>query len=90
MLQSAGAVKDESYITQLFDGDDLEFAIAASRKKNADDDDEDIDDDFENEEDEEDYPLEIEPTEKDIFEDDFPLDNPEEDLLDDDDEIPYN
>lgn len=88
MLQSAGAVKAERYITRLFDGDDLEFAIAASRKKNADDD--DLDDDFDDEEDDEDYPLEIEPTEKDIFEDDFPLDNPEEDLLDDDDEIPYN
>ncbi len=58
-----------------------------------DDEDDDIndDDDYYNEEDEDkDNPFDKEPTEKDIVDEDFPLGMPEDDLIDDDEEFPYN
>jgi hypothetical protein len=58
-----------------------------------DDDDNDLndDDDFYKEEDEDkNNPFDKEPTEKDIVDEDFPLGIPEEDLIDDDEEVPYN
>jgi hypothetical protein len=56
-----------------------------------DDDDPNDDDDFYKEEDEDkDNPFDKEPSEKDIVDEDFPLGIPEEDLIDDDEEVPYN
>ena len=60
--------------------------------------DEEEDDDFNDDndyykEDEEDKknPFEREPTDKEIKDEDFPMGNPEDDLIDDDDEeVPYN
>ena len=60
-----------------------------NQKKDNGDDDLNDDDDYYNNDEEEDNPYDIEPTDKDIVEDDFPL-NPEEDIFDDEDDIPYN
>jgi hypothetical protein len=65
--------------------------FAASPRDDEDDDDLDDDDDFYNEEDEDkDNPFDREPTDKEIRDEDFPLGIPEDDLIDDDEEIPYN
>jgi hypothetical protein len=61
-------------------------------KKNNDEEDEEIDEDddyYDEEEDRRENPFDKEPTDKDIIEEEFPVD-PEEDLFDDDDEAPYN
>ena len=89
MLQKSGAGKVERFFARLYNRDDSELIMFAPRKKK-DDENEEIDDDFNNEEEEEENPFEIEPTDKDIIENDFPTDNPEDDLLDDEEEIPYN
>ena len=75
----------------LLASDDFNFAVLASNKKD-DDEDNGADDDDDNLEDEEveENPFDKEPTENDIIEDDIPLFDPEDELLDDDDEIPYN
>ena len=70
--------------------DDFKFAILASNKKDDDEDNDADDDDFVEEEEVEENPFDKEPSEKDIIEDDIPLFDPEDELLDDDDEIPYN
>jgi len=71
--------------------DDFNFAVLASKKKDDEEDnDSDEDDDFIEEEDEEENPFEKEPTEQDLIENDIPLIDPEDDLLDDDDDVPYN
>ena len=70
---------------------DRNHILFAGRKKDDDEDDvNDNDDDFEEEEDEE-NPFEREPTDKDIVDEEFPID-PTEDLFDDDeeDDIPFS
>lgn len=67
-----------------------ESLLSAAKNRNDDDDDEKEDDeDYYNEEEEE-NPFDKEPTEKDLIDEDIPLIDPEEDMLDDDDEVPYN
>ena len=76
----------------LIESDDIEFAVLASKRKDDEDDNgADNDDNFEEEEVDE-NPFDKEPTENDIIEDDIPLFDPEDELLDDEeeDEIPYN
>lgn len=70
---------------------DIKSAIQALNKKDDEEDnDADDDDNFEDEEVEE-NPFDKEPTEKDIIEDDIPLLDPEDELLDeDDDDFQYN
>ena len=77
---------------ELLKSDDFKFAFLASKKKDDDEDNDADDDDFiEEEEEVEDNPFDKEPTEKDIIDNDVPIINPEDDLLDDDDdEVPYN
>jgi hypothetical protein len=58
-------------------------------KPSDDDEFEDDDDGYYNEEEEE-NPFEKEPEEDDLSDDDFPLADPENDLFDDDDDVPYN
>jgi hypothetical protein len=65
--------------------------LVVSPRNDEDDDDLDDDDDFYNEEDEDkENPFDREPSDKDIVDEDFPLGIPEDDLIDDDEEIPYN
>ena len=71
--------------------DDFKFAFLASKKKDDDEDDDDFIEDEEEVEEVEENPFDKEPTEKDIIDNDVPIINPEDDLLDDDDdEVPYN
>ena len=69
-----------------------DYALNAAKSKNdEDDDDKEDDDDYYNDEEEEDEnPFEKEPTEKDLVDEDLPIVDPEEDFLDDDEEVPYN
>ena len=65
--------------------------LSVSPRDEEDDEDPDDDDDFYNEEDEDkENPFDREPTDKDIVDEDFPLGMPEDDLIGDDEEIPYN
>ena len=89
MLQILGAVNTEQIFIRFFNNDDSGKFIFVPRMYDYDDD-EDIDDDFNDDEEEDENPFDIEPTDKDILESDFPIDNPEDDLLDDDEDIPYN
>ena len=77
---------------ELIESDDYKFEFLASKKKDDDEDNDADDDDFiEEEEEVEENPFDKEPTEKDIIDNDVPIINPEDDLLDDDDdEVPYN
>jgi len=74
----------------LIGSDDFKFAVLASKKTDDDEDNDADDDDFIEEEEVEENPFDKEPDEKDIIENVIPLIDPEDDLLDDDDEIPYN
>ncbi len=69
-----------------------DYILHAAKNKNDDDDDEKEDDDdyYNDEEEEDENPFDKEPTDKDIVEGDLPIVNPEEDILDDDEEVPYN
>ena len=61
-------------------------------QKNKDDDDDFDDDDddyYNNDDDEDDSPYEREPTDRDIIEDDFPLD-PDDDIFEEDDDVSYS
>jgi len=72
---------------ELIESDDFKFTSFASKKKDDDD------DSIEEEEEKEEVggnPFDKEPTEQDILENDIPLIDPEDDLLDDDEEVPYN
>ena len=69
---------------------DYKFAALASNKEDDDEDNDADDDDFIEEEEVEENPFDKEPSEKDIIENVIPLIDPEDDLLDDEDEIPYN
>lgn len=68
--------------------------LNAAKCKNDDDDNEKEDDDDyyndEEEEDENENPFDKEPTDKDLIEEDLPIVDPEKDILDDDEEVPYN
>ncbi len=76
---------------ELIESDDFKFAFLASKKKDDDEDDDDFIEDEEEVEEVEENPFDKEPTEKDIIDNDVPIINPEDDLLDDDDdEVPYN
>ncbi len=79
---------------ELIESDDFKFTSFASKKKDNDEDNDADDDDFiEDEEEKEEVggnPFDKEPTEQDILENDIPLIDPEDDLLDDDEEVPYN
>ena len=73
--------------------DDTEFVISAAKNKDEEDeeDETDDDDDYYHEDDEEkENPFDREPTDKEIDDSDIPIVNPEDDLLDDEEEIPLN
>lgn len=74
---------------EMIEIDDFKFAVFASKKKDDEEDNDSDDDSIEEKEDDE-NPFEKEPTEQDLIENDIPLIDPEDDLLDDDDEVPYN
>jgi len=68
-----------------------DYTLNAAKDKNDDDDDEkEEDDDYYNEEEEDENPFDKEPTDQDLVEEDLPIVDPEEDILDDDEEVPYN
>jgi hypothetical protein len=70
--------------------DNTEFVISAAKNKDEEDETDD-DDDFYHEEDEEkENPFDREPTNKEIDDSDIPIVNPEDDFLDDEEEIPLN
>ena len=72
---------------------DTEFVISAAKNKDKEDeeDETDDDDDYYHEDDEEkENPFDREPTDKEIDDSDIPIVNPEDDLLDDEEEIPLN
>ena len=81
-------IEDDTNIRIL--SDDTEFVISAA-KNNDEEDETDDDDDYYHEEDEEkENPFDREPTDKEISDSDIPIVNPEDDLLDDEEEIPLN
>ncbi len=70
--------------------DDTEYVISTAKNKDEEDETDD-DDDFYHEEDEEkENPFDREPTNKEIDDSDIPIINPEDDILDDEEEIPLN
>ena len=75
---------------ELIEGDDFKFFVLASKEKDEEDVNDAEDDDFIEEEEEGENPFDKEPTEKDLIENDVPIIDPEDDLLDDDEEVPYN
>ena len=90
-----GLMEKETERPSRFSSDkELSYVIYASSKDDDDLDDEDDfndDDDYYNNDDEDDEnPFEREPDEDELIDDVLPLDDPEDDLTDDDDEIPYN
>lgn len=64
------------------------YKINAGRKKD-DDDEENEEDDYYNDEEEGENPFDREPTDREIVDNEFPV-NPEEDLFDEDEDVPYN
>jgi hypothetical protein len=70
-----------------WDEDRYSINAAKKKKKNDDDFDDEEKDDFFEEEEEDENPFDIEPSEEDLVEDEFPDD--EDDLFDDDDEDTY-
>ena len=85
-------LRDELNSFKLLESDDFKFTVFASKKKDDEEDNNANDDDFieDEKEEEEENPFDKEPTEQDIIENDIPIIDPEDDLLDDDEEIPYN
>jgi hypothetical protein len=81
---------EELYSFELIASDDFNFAVLASHDEDDDEDNDADDDDTFEEEEVEENPFDKEPTEKDIIENDIPIINPEVELIDDDDEVPYN
>ena len=63
---------------------DTEFAISAAKNKDEEDEEDETDDE------EKENPFDREPTDKEIDDSDIPIVNPEDDLLDDEEEIPLN
>jgi len=77
------------FIGQWLNLDEDTYSLFAAKRKKKDEDDDDIDEEdgdglFEEEEEEDENPFDIEPTEEDIIEDEFPDD--EDDLFEEDDE----
>jgi len=87
----AGGETDANDV-RMFPSAGEDYILHAAKNKNDDEDDEkEDDDDYYNEEKEEDEnPFDKEPTDKDIVEEDIPVVDPEEDIFDDDEEVPYN
>jgi hypothetical protein len=81
---------EEFYSFELIENDDFKLSVLASNKKDDEEDNGEDDDDFIEDEEVEENPFDKEPTEKDIIENDIPIIDPEDDLSDDDEEIPYN
>jgi len=81
---------EEIYSFELVASDDFKFAILASHRKDDEEDNDADDDDLIEDEEVGENPFDKEPSEKDIIENDIPLIDPEDELLDDDEEIPYN
>ena len=75
---------------ELKEGDGFKFFVLASKEKDEEDVNDPEDDDFIEEEEEGENPFDKEPTEQDLIENDVPVIDPEDDLSDDDDEVPYN
>jgi len=75
---------------ELMDGDDFKFIVLGSKEKDDEEVNDAEDDDFIEGEEEGENPFDKEPTEQDLIENDVPVIDPEDDLLDDDDEVPYN
>lgn len=76
---------------QMFPSAREDYVLNTAKNKNDDDDEKEEDDDYyDEEEDKDENPFDREPTDKDIADEDVPLIDPEEDLFDDDEEIPYN
>ena len=87
----AGAVPDANNERMFPSAKDNYILHTAKNKNDDEDDDVEEDDDYYNDEEEEEKnPFDKEPTEKDIVEEDIPLVDPEEDMFDDDEEVPYN
>ncbi len=87
----AGEVPDAN-IERMFPSAKDKYMLHAAKNKNDDEDDdvEEDDDYYNGEEEEDENPFDKEPTDKDIVEEDNPLVDPEEDMFDDDEEVPYN
>jgi hypothetical protein len=66
------------------------IVFSVNPRDDEDDDDPDDDDFYKEEDEDKENPFDREPTDKDIKDEDFPLGIPEDDLIDDDEEIPYN
>jgi hypothetical protein len=81
---------EECYTVELIESDNFNFAVLASHDEDDEEDNDADDDDFIEEEEVEENPFDKEPTEKDIIENDIPIIDPEAELIDDDDEVPYN
>jgi hypothetical protein len=91
-FEDTAILMEELNCFKQIESDDFKFAFLASKKKDDDEDNDADDDDFIDDEEEvvEENPFDKEPTEQEIIENDIPLIDPEDDLLDDDEEIPYN
>ena len=79
---------DAQFIGQRLNLDEDTYSLFAAKRKKKDEDDDDIDDEeddalFEEEEEEDENPFDIEPTEEDIIEDEFP---DEDDLFDEEED----
>ena len=70
--------------------DDTEFVISAAKNKDEEDETDDDDDYYHEEDEEKENPFDREPTDKELDDSDIPIVNPEDDLLDDEEEIPLN
>ena len=70
--------------------DDTEFVISTEKNKDEEDETDDDDDYYHEEDEEKENPFDREPTDKEIDDSDIPIVNPEDDLLDDEEEIPLN
>ena len=79
---------DAQFIGQWLNLDEDTYSLFAAKRKKKDEDDDDIDDEDDDslfeEEEEDENPFDIEPTEEDIIEDEFPDD--EDDLFEEEDE----
>ena len=89
-LEENEMLMKESYGAELIDNDGVKLEVMTSNKNDDEEFDDAEDDDFSEEEEAEENPFDKEPTEKDIIENDIPIIDPEDELLDDEEEIPYN
>ena len=81
-------IEEDTNIRRL--SDDIEFVISAAKNKDEEDETDDDDDYYHEEDEEKENPFDREPTDKEIDDSDIPIVNPEDDLLDDEEEIPLN